>query len=255
MSDLPLKRCSRGEDCVHPDGPWLPATDEFFFRRSDQYAHHFRPTCKLCTHMKKRQRYISRAKELQRETGLIATIRCALCGMECANQVSASHLRAAHSVTTEQYRALGYETLSPARLEQLRNSTVAKGQPRRLYGAEHPSYKGGCITAHGYHIIYVDGKRVPEHRRVAAQKLGRPLRSGEVVHHIDGNRQNNHPDNLMVVTAKEHAQLDANGKKFWHIYPETEEAAKLLLSLGWSRSKIARAIRVELKTVNRWLKS
>lgn len=45
------------------------------------------------------------------------------------------------------------------------------------------------------------------HRVVAEQKLGRPLELGEVVHHIDGNRRNNHPDNLMVfVNQEEHAR-------------------------------------------------
>lgn len=34
------------------------------------------------------------------------------------------------------------------------------------------------------------------HRVVAEQKLGRPLRPGEVVHHLDGNPRNNDPQNL-----------------------------------------------------------
>lgn len=42
------------------------------------------------------------------------------------------------------------------------------------------------------------------HQLIAMQKIGRPLRDGEEVHHIDGNRLNNHPDNLMVVTRNEH---------------------------------------------------
>ena len=41
-----------------------------------------------------------------------------------------------------------------------------------------------------------------EHRVVAEQKLGRPLRKGEIVHHIDGDYRNNDPDNLMVLPSQ-----------------------------------------------------
>lgn len=48
------------------------------------------------------------------------------------------------------------------------------------------------------------------HRVVAEQKLGRKLIKGEVVHHIDENKRNNHPDNLIVFSSQsEHAK--------WHI--------------------------------------
>lgn len=39
------------------------------------------------------------------------------------------------------------------------------------------------------------------HRVVAEQKLGRPLKRGEVVHHIDGDPSNNHPDNLEICSS------------------------------------------------------
>ena len=49
---------------------------------------------------------------------------------------------------------------------------------------------------------------VHEHRLVAERKLGRPLASGEVVHHIDGNKQNNSPENLAVLPSQaEHARV------------------------------------------------
>ena len=45
------------------------------------------------------------------------------------------------------------------------------------------------------------------HRIVAEQKIGRPLRKGEVVHHIDGNKHNNEPENLMVFRSQaDHAR-------------------------------------------------
>lgn len=45
------------------------------------------------------------------------------------------------------------------------------------------------------------------HRMVAERMLGRKLKPGEVVHHIDGNKRNNAPENLMVFSGQsEHAK-------------------------------------------------
>jgi hypothetical protein len=51
---------------------------------------------------------------------------------------------------------------------------------------------------------------VDEHREIAAQTLGRALRKGECVHHIDENPRNNTPENLMVFRSKaDHARHHA----------------------------------------------
>lgn len=51
---------------------------------------------------------------------------------------------------------------------------------------------------------------------VAEQMLGRPLKKGEVVHHIDNNKRNNQPSNLMVFKSqKEHAKWHAEHDKKW----------------------------------------
>ena len=54
---------------------------------------------------------------------------------------------------------------------------------------------------------YWDYNNPVNHRRVAEALIGRPLAKGEVPHHIDGDIQNNDPDNLEVLTRSEHMRL------------------------------------------------
>lgn len=67
---------------------------------------------------------------------------------------------------------------------------------------------GRVINVYGYVIDWMpDGTRYLEHRWVMEQKIGRPLRPDEDVHHKDGNKTNNHPDNLELLSHTEHAAL------------------------------------------------
>lgn len=103
---------------------------------------------------------------------------------------------------------------------KMRTSSETTIKNGKLNREKNPNWKGGKIkTKYGYISIRgPSGKLVMEHRVVMEQILGRKLLSTEVVHHIDGNRENNSPENLMLFQSvsdhsRFHSELKKRGKK------------------------------------------
>lgn len=69
----------------------------------------------------------------------------------------------------------------------------------------------GTINAGGYREFGVrrNGRKVKrrEHVEIAERALGKSLPAGVVVHHVDGNRLNNEPGNLLVCSSAYHSLI------------------------------------------------
>lgn len=84
---------------------------------------------------------------------------------------------------------------------------------RRKIGADNIGTKS--VSSHGYVLVRVAaGVDRYEHALVAERALGRPLRNcgrghpdTEVIHHIDGDKTNNAPENLLICTHRYHTEL------------------------------------------------
>lgn len=82
-----------------------------------------------------------------------------------------------------------------------------------------PTGGANFLSSSGYVLAHAPGHkrstrgRVFEHILVMEKQLGRPLQPGEYVHHIDHDKTNNSPENLLLTNHSEHAKLHWREKK------------------------------------------
>jgi HNH endonuclease len=90
-------------------------------------------------------------------------------------------------------------------LERMSRSMKASPFHRSKHqsGEKNASYKSGWwLDKNGYRMIRVDGKDKPEHRHVMEQMIGRALLPHETVHHKNGQRDDNRPQNLELWSSR-----------------------------------------------------
>jgi len=133
-------------------------------------------------------------------------------------------------------------------------------------GDGHTNWKGGryllgATKGRAYWYVYAPthpnrtkAGYVAEHRLLMSQAMGRPLHKGEVVHHKDGNPQNNALSNLQL--------FDANGRHLEHELtgrcPQWTPRGMERIAEGVRRSHIARGHKVSdaqahNQTTSRWI--
>ena len=124
---------------------------------------------------------------------------------------------------------------------------------------EFPSYKGGdTIVVNDYILEYQPHHQdanfwgyVQQHRLVAADKIGRPLRRDEAVHHLDHCRSHNHPDNLEVMDRTAHLRMHARMQADKNRIRLTEDQVRAALD-GRTLKDAARILNCSQESLRNW---
>lgn len=102
-------------------------------------------------------------------------------------------------------------TQVPAVAEKLRVPNPLKSNPGSKNGRWLP-VGSKRISIGGYIKVKISEPNVweYEHRVVAESKIGRPLKRGEHVHHLNCDKSDNREENIVVMSHSDHASLPKN---------------------------------------------
>ena len=150
------------------------------------------------------------------------SIQCDWCGREMKR--TPSHIKRHNFCSRDCLAAYSSKTKNPHGYLGLKDYTNIGSHftalnlelnPHRMTpGVREKLSQARLDTGRGVSYRRLHGRH--EHRCIAEAVLGRKLQKGEVVHHLDGNKRNNNPGNLMVFSSqKEHARYHAKLNKLF----------------------------------------
>lgn len=92
--------------------------------------------------------------------------------------------------------------------EKLKQKCLENAKPNRRTGSDHWQWNGGKeLTKKGYVRIWINGKRVFEHRYNYELHTGTKIKPNEHIHHINGIKTDNRIKNLRLMNTIEHMKL------------------------------------------------
>lgn len=106
--------------------------------------------------------------------------------------------------------ARNYYLKNRLRLNQYGRDWVEKNKHDPEYIQRRREQQRKYLKSHPptpYIRIRKNKKQVKEHRWIMEQHLGRKLLKTEIIHHLDGNKQNNDISNLAIMTLSSHTRF------------------------------------------------
>ena len=135
--------------------------------------------------------------------------RSKYCSRKCQT-IAIAHLPRIYKITETTREKMRQRWFSKSITQRRKILEKAWSSLRGKVGQKCHNWNGGISGTRGYRLLYVGSKKpkyIREHIFLIERHLGRALLPGEIVHHLNGNKQDNRLSNLRVMSSADHKRL------------------------------------------------